>query len=83
MQLARGQSLLPKTSGKNSNRMTLNVGGVRYETYRSTLKTIPDTRLAWVTDTSVNSPDYDPATGEYFFDRHPGIFNMILNYYRT
>uniref|UniRef100_A0A2C9KL65 BTB domain-containing protein n=1 Tax=Biomphalaria glabrata TaxID=6526 RepID=A0A2C9KL65_BIOGL len=83
MQLARGQSLLPKTSAKNSNRMTLNVGGVRYETYRSTLKTIPDTRLAWVTDTSVNSPDYDPATGEYFFDRHPGIFNMILNYYRT
>ncbi|CAL1540895.1 unnamed protein product, partial [Lymnaea stagnalis] len=83
MQISRGQSLLPKISGKNSNRITINIGGVRYETYRSTLKNIPDTRLAWVTNTTASNPDYDPVTGEYFFDRHPGIFNMILNYYRT
>uniref|UniRef100_A0A1I8FGW4 BTB domain-containing protein n=1 Tax=Macrostomum lignano TaxID=282301 RepID=A0A1I8FGW4_9PLAT len=44
----------------------------------------PDTRLAWLAEaTSVNSADFDPDTGEYFFDRHSGVFAMILNYYRT
>lgn len=61
----------------------INVGGVRYETYKSTLKNIPDTRLSWLTETTTNNPDFDPETEEYFFDRHPGVFCMILNYYRT
>ncbi|KAL3842512.1 hypothetical protein ACJMK2_020516 [Sinanodonta woodiana] len=67
----------------NSNRIVINVGGARYETYKTTLKNIPDTRLSWLTNTTGSNSDYDPVTGEYFFDRHPGVFNMILNYYRT
>ncbi|KAK2168114.1 hypothetical protein LSH36_20g06035 [Paralvinella palmiformis] len=67
-----------------SNRIRINVGGIVHETYRSTLKAIPDTRLAWLTETtSTSSADYDPISDEYFFDRHPGMFSMILNYYRT
>uniref|UniRef100_A0A1I8JJZ2 BTB domain-containing protein n=1 Tax=Macrostomum lignano TaxID=282301 RepID=A0A1I8JJZ2_9PLAT len=73
-----GQSRPPE------NRIIINVGGVRFETYKSTLQNIPDTRLAWLAEaTSVNSADFDPDTGEYFFDRHSGVFAMILNYYRT
>ena len=65
------------------NRVVINVGGIRYETYKSTLKNIPDTRLSWLTETTAQNSDYDQVLGEYFFDRHPGVFNMILNYYRT
>lgn len=65
------------------NKVIINVGGTRFETYRSTLKNIPDTRLAWITESKADNPDYDPLSGEYFFDRHPSMFLMILNYYRT
>jgi potassium voltage-gated channel Shaw-related subfamily C protein len=61
------------------NRITLNVGGVRFETYKQTLKKIPATRLSRLTEALAN---YDPILNEYFFDRHPGVFAQILNYYR-
>lgn len=64
----------------NENRLILNVGGIRHETYRTTLKKIPATRLSRLTEALAN---YDPVMGEYFFDRHPGVFGQILNYYRT
>ena len=62
------------------NRVVLNVGGTRFETYKTILKKIPATRLSRLTEALVN---YDPVTNEYFFDRHPGVFSQILNYYRT
>jgi potassium voltage-gated channel Shaw-related subfamily C member 1 len=62
------------------NRVVLNVGGVRHETHRATLKKIPATRLSRLTEALAN---YDPVLNEYFFDRHPGVFGQILNYYRT
>lgn len=61
------------------NRIILNVGGIRYETYKATLKKIPATRLSRLTEALAN---YDPILNEYFFDRHPGVFAQILNYYR-
>uniref|UniRef100_A0A0N5AK04 BTB domain-containing protein n=1 Tax=Syphacia muris TaxID=451379 RepID=A0A0N5AK04_9BILA len=61
-------------------RVILNVGGVRHETYKHTLKKIPATRLSRLTLSTTN---YDPVLNEYFFDRHPGVFAQILNYYRT
>ena len=62
------------------NRITINVGGIRHETYKATLKKIPATRLSRLTEALAN---YDPILNEYFFDRHPGVFAQILNYYRT
>ena len=80
-------SLVPRLSEssnrKYSNKIIINVGGVRFETYKTTLKSIPDTRLSWLTDNASHNPDFDPISKEYFFDRHAGIFSMILNYYRT
>ncbi|VDK49446.1 unnamed protein product [Anisakis simplex] len=64
----------------SENRVILNVGGVRHETYTHVLKKIPATRLSRLTP---NLANYDPVLNEYFFDRHPGVFSMILNYYRT
>lgn len=71
---------------KRSNRIVINVGGVRHETFLSTLKTIPDTRLSYLGDhhtTVARTPEYDTVKEEYFFDRHPGVFTQILNFYRT
>lgn len=76
-------SLATNGNQPQSNKILINVGGMRFETYKSTLRNFPDTRLAWITETKSDNPDYDPITGEYFFDRHPSMFLMILNYYRT
>ncbi|OXU24235.1 hypothetical protein TSAR_006994 [Trichomalopsis sarcophagae] len=65
---------------ETENRVVLNVGGIRHETYKATLKKIPATRLSRLTEAVVN---YDPILNEYFFDRHPGVFGQVLNYYRT
>ena len=56
------------------NRITLNVGGIRFETYKATLKKIPATRLSRLTEALAN---YDPVLNEYFFDRHPGVFAQV------
>ena len=75
---------LTESQRVNRDRVFINIGGIRHETYRSTLKNIPDTRLSWIAEESAtHSPEYDPVTGEFFFDRHPQVFSHILNYYRT
>ncbi|KAL2101123.1 hypothetical protein ACEWY4_002884 [Coilia grayii] len=72
------------TCTSDSEKIVINCGGVRHETYRSTLKTLPGTRLSWLTEPDAYSNfDYDPKTDEFFFDRHPATFAFILNYYRT
>ncbi|KAJ8253595.1 hypothetical protein COCON_G00202070 [Conger conger] len=72
------------TCPSESEKIVINCGGVRHETYRSTLKTLPGTRLSWLTEPDAFSNfDYDPKSDEFFFDRHPNTFAFILNYYRT
>ena len=48
------------------NRVIINCGGIRHETYKTTLKKIPATRLSRLTEALAN---YDPVLNEYFFDR--------------
>ncbi|XP_031701032.1 voltage-gated potassium channel KCNC4 [Anarrhichthys ocellatus] len=72
--------------GEDSDKIIINVGGTRHETYKSTLRTLPGTRLACLADPDPQvSSDSDaaPPSAELFFDRHPGIFAYVLNYYRT
>ncbi|XP_077450192.1 voltage-gated potassium channel KCNC2 [Stigmatopora argus] len=86
----------------DNQRVVLNVGGTRHETYKSTLKTLPGTRLALLAGSDAESDcdsepssvadrlqqvpgfiEYNARSNEYFFDRHPGVFAYVLNYYRT
>ena len=48
------------------NRVIINCGGIRHETYKTTLKKIPATRLSRLTEALAN---YDPVLNEFFFDR--------------
>ena len=71
-------------SQRMKERIIINVGGTRHETYRATLKIFPDTRLAWIAENkSSDFEGFDSVKNEYFFDRHPGVFAQILNFYRT
>ncbi|PAV87002.1 hypothetical protein WR25_12724 [Diploscapter pachys] len=58
----------------------INVSGLRFETYESTLSRYPNTLLG--------SPDkrrryFRPQTNEYFFDRHRTTFESILYIYQS
>ncbi|KAI9225932.1 MAG: BTB/POZ protein [Piptocephalis tieghemiana] len=63
--------------------LTLNVGGTRFYTRASTLAAYPDTLLG-----SMFSPENKDLlqplpSGEYFFDRNPRVFPIILDFYRS
>ena len=75
-----------KSKKRSANRVVINVGGQKHETFLSTLRNIPDTRLYNLSEhhTSLAKVvEYDSTKNEYFFDRHPQVFAEILNYYRT
>ncbi|XP_074057266.1 voltage-gated potassium channel KCNC1-like [Macrotis lagotis] len=63
----------------SGERLVLNVGGVRYETYHSTLRAFPGTRLYQLTE----PPMGGTLAREVFFDRSPHLFGYVLGYYRT
>ncbi|CAG8827480.1 14466_t:CDS:2, partial [Racocetra persica] len=67
----------------NEQRVILNVVGVKYETYRSTLTKYPETLLG-VMFSSRNEELLHPTNeNEYFFDRNGDAFRYIMSFYRT
>lgn len=72
-----------KECRKGSERVVLNVGGKKFETYASTLLKFPESLLGIMfheRNEHLRKPD---ANGEYFFDRSPILFESVLNFYRT
>lgn len=69
----------PPDSQKNDERVTINVSGRRFETWRNTLARFPETLLG----SGEKEFFYDAETKEYFFDRDPDLFRHLLNYYRN
>ena len=63
----------------SETRIVLNVGGVSHVTLLSTLASKPNTRLYELARSHVIGSDDD----EYFFNRHPRVFNSVIDFYRS
>ncbi|CAF0823308.1 unnamed protein product [Rotaria sordida] len=69
-----------KFDNQNDSRIIINVSGLRFETYKSTLERYPDTLLGNIQRRSCY---YDKKHDEYFFDRHRLCFEAILYFYQS
>lgn len=60
--------------------ITINVGGLKFQTLLETLERYPNTLLGNV---NKRRPYYNIKTDEYFFDRHRPSFESILYFYQS
>lgn len=68
-----------QAKGPTDQLLTINVSGIRFQTWQSTLQRFPDSLLG-----SADSMRefYDDKRREYFLDRDPYLFKFVLNFYR-
>ncbi|GBB90660.1 hypothetical protein RclHR1_01770008 [Rhizophagus clarus] len=68
------------------NKIILNVGGIKYETFKSTLTSFPTTLLGSIFYhySDEQNPLADPNhKNEFFIDRDGHLFHYIMQFYRT
>ena len=63
-----------------SERVVINVSGLKFETQLKTLNNFQDTLLG---DPQRRTRFFDPLRNEYFFDRNRPSFDAILYYYQS
>jgi len=63
-----------------SERVVVNVSGLKFETLAETLEQYPDSLLG---DSRKRAAYYDEGRNEYFFDRNRPAFDAILFYYQS
>lgn len=68
------------TEQDGSERVIINVSGLRFETQIKTLSRFPNTLLG---DPLKRTRFFDPLRNEYFFDRNRPSFDAILYYYQS
>ncbi|KAG9284964.1 hypothetical protein G9A89_009774 [Geosiphon pyriformis] len=68
---------------ERDERIVLNIGGRKYETYRSTLTAYPGTLLGTMFQARNQELLHPENLNEYFFDRNGDAFHYVLEYYRT
>ncbi|XP_072922337.1 potassium voltage-gated channel subfamily A member 2-like [Hemitrygon akajei] len=66
--------------GGRSERVVINIAGLRYETQLGTLSQFPDSLLG---DPDKRMRYFDPLRNEYFFDRNRPCFDGILYFYQS
>ena len=69
----------PETKGPRE-KITINVSGCKFQTWRSTLCKHPGTLLG---SADALRRFYDWSRKEYFLDRDPNIFRHVLSYYQV
>ena len=67
---------------RDSERLTLNIGGTRFETRAHHFANIPGSRLHGLSILKKSDISYDSKKDEYFFDRNAALFASILDLYR-
>ncbi|XP_065258545.1 potassium voltage-gated channel subfamily A member 6-like [Emys orbicularis] len=77
---AAGEDRSGSGSCCSSERLVINISGLRFETQLRTLSLFPDTLLG---DPSRRMRFFDPLRNEYFFDRNRPSFDAILYYYQS
>ena len=70
---------LQLVSVSNTEWISLNVGGVHFRTQRDTAANVPGSLLSELDE---KSPFFHAASGQYWFDRNPNLFQHILDLYR-
>ena len=83
---------IPGTSAQEKGRIKVNISGVKYEISRSSILRFPSTRLAKILQGKRGSyykdstavplyDDYDRDTEEFFFERNPSCFPLVISFY--